>query len=130
MTDRAFECTLCGACCRRGGSYVFFSVAEVEAASARLNMTPEWFAERFLDRVEGRRAIIIPHDSACPFLLDDACTIQDDKPSQCRTYPFWPEIIQVEGAWEAEAAECPGIGRGKVYTRSEIERLLEESEPS
>ena len=119
---RQFECTGCGECCRVHG-YVFFDESEARSAAELLGMTAAEFHERFLDEVQGGLAIIIPPRSACPFLLDDACTIQPAKPTQCRTYPFWPEFVDSELAWRAEAARCEGIGRGRTYSEEEVQAL-------
>lgn len=120
---RRFECTGCGDCCRVHG-YVYFKDHEARAAAALLGMTADEFHERFLDDISDGHAIVIPPKAACPFLLDDACTIQPVKPMQCRTYPFWPELVGSDLAWRAEAARCEGIGRGRIYTEEEIHRVV------
>jgi uncharacterized protein len=34
------------------------------------------------------------------------------KPVQCRTYPFWPELVEHRDVWDYEAKKCPGINTG------------------
>jgi len=46
------------------------------------------------------------------------------RPQQCRTYPFWPEIVETRGAWQEEARRCEGMGRGPVIPLAEIRRRL------
>lgn len=62
-----------------------------------------------------------PH-GGCP-LWQGGCSVYPVRPAQCRTYPFWPEIISSPTAWEKEAAFCPGMNKGKLFTVSEIEAL-------
>lgn len=45
----------------------------------------------------------------CIFLRGTECIVNDAKPLQCRTYPYWPELMDPE-AWEAERSDvCEGI---------------------
>lgn len=123
MTSRRFECTLCGACCRRPG-IVVLDDDEVHAIAEHQQRAPEELIEtcnlelhqdEWWMRITGR---------ACPFLIDDRCSIQPVKPRQCATYPFWPEIVPDDAAWRAEAEHCPGIGRGKRWSADEIAEQL------
>ncbi|MDT4761445.1 hypothetical protein [Sphaerochaeta sp. PS] len=34
--------------------------------------------------------------------------------------------MENKAAWDAEMASCPGMGIGKLYTKEEIEALLED----
>ena len=54
---------------------------------------------------------------------DDGCTVDEVRPTQCRTFPFWPENLETPGAWEAVIHQCPGVGEGKHYELVEIRRL-------
>ena len=83
-----------------------------------------------LELREGTWWLEVREREACVFLQDDRCSIQEVKPVQCRTYPFWHEIVLEEGAWEAERAHCPGIGRGRGYTSAELEAMLNRGAPT
>ncbi|QED26573.1 YkgJ family cysteine cluster protein [Microvenator marinus] len=123
MKSLRFECTGCGECCRKPG-WVFFTEEDIATASAFLGISPEEFEERFLETSDGRYYVDVPEESACPFLLDDACTIHSARPVQCRTYPFWPEIVKSPGGWVRERKECPGIDQGRRYSWEEVEAQL------
>lgn len=123
MKELKFGCTGCGECCRRAG-FVFFLESDQEKAAEFLGMSVETFRERFLELLDGDWILNVPEWSACPFLLDDACTIHPARPKQCATYPFWPEIIHRKGGWVRERKECPGIDRGRAFTQEEIEALM------
>jgi Fe-S-cluster containining protein len=55
-----------------------------------------------------------PRDKQCPFLLAGGCGIHPAKPTQCRTFPFWPELVESRAAWKRTARFCPGIGKGEL----------------
>jgi len=60
----------------------------------------------------------------CIFLTEKGCSVYEGRPEQCRTYPFWSSIVEDKAAWEAEMTSCPGMGKGRLYTKKEIEKLL------
>ena len=56
----------------------------------------------------------------CVFLTDEGCSIYPVRPLQCRTYPFWPYLLEDRAILEAEKASCPGIGEGELHSAGEI----------
>ena len=36
------------------------------------------------------------------------------KPTQCRLFPFWPELLESKREWYKTAAWCPGMGKGEL----------------
>ena len=61
----------------------------------------------------------------CIFLGENGCSIYEGRPLQCRTYPFWPSIVESRENWESEKRSCPGIGKGPIINKDTIEELLE-----
>ena len=55
---------------------------------------------------------------------EDRCHIYPVRPMQCRTYPYWDELVRSRAAWQRESCCCEGIERGPVVARSHIERQL------
>ena len=50
------------------------------------------------------------------------CSVYSDRPTQCKTFPFWPENLESPEAW-AEAKRdvpCPGMNEGTLHTIDEI----------
>lgn len=47
--------------------------------------------------------------NTCQFLRSGKCSVYEVRPTQCRTWPYWPELVN-ETAWEELKKECPGIG--------------------
>lgn len=53
------------------------------------------------------------------------CSIYEDRPMQCRTWPFWPENLKSLRAYTLAGERCPGMtagleGEGKLYTIDQI----------
>ena len=60
----------------------------------------------------------------CVFWETDGCTVYEARPLQCRSFPFWSSSLSSRDQWEDFSTHCPGIGRGRVHRRREIERWL------
>jgi Fe-S-cluster containining protein len=119
-----FECTRCGACCRKPG-FVYLHPDEPARLARHLGVDPRTFTRRYLREVEGRWAIVVPEGSAgCPLLAGDLCSVDAVKPGQCRAYPFWEELVDDAAAWRREKAACEGIGRGPVWPAADVRHLL------
>jgi Fe-S-cluster containining protein len=50
------------------------------------------------------------------------CSIYEDRPTQCRTWPFWPENIRTSRDWNAarRRTPCPGMGQGRIVPLEQI----------
>jgi Fe-S-cluster containining protein len=48
------------------------------------------------------------------------CSIYRVRPSQCRTFPFWPDVLENKRSWDRYAESCPGMNRGAFHDRDEI----------
>ena len=122
-----FACTGCGACCTGARDHVVeISMREMEAIRAFLDISPAWLRRRYLVReADGSRGIRLGRDGRCPFLGDDnRCRIYAVRPTQCRTYPWWPELVTQQSDWDAEATRCEGLNRGAIVPLARIERML------
>jgi hypothetical protein len=80
----------------------------------RLRLSKAEFEWRYVYRTRRRLRLRKPRRAACPFLLAGGCRIHPDKPTQCRLFPFWPELVEVRANWRRAAEYCPGIGTGPV----------------
>ncbi len=127
MAELRFECTECGECCRQRGRYAYVYVNEEEcgelAAHLGLELAAFKKAHTFIDE-DGWRQLAIDGE-ACRFLDGDGrCTVYQARPVQCRTFPFWRELVGRNG-FKAEAGRvCEGVGRGRRYGEAEAEALM------
>lgn len=67
---------------------------------------------------------------ACLFLDGKKCAVYKGRPTQCRTWPFWPETLNAK-TWSKEVARfCPGVGKGRIWSAQEIQKVLDEQKTS
>lgn len=117
-----FECTQCGGCCQGAPGIVRVTGRELEAIAESLGVTLKCMLDEGLAEPYGEayRLYEYPHDGRCVFFEDNRCRIYNLRPQQCRIWPFWFNNLRSEARWQTTAKECPGIGRGRRYTKAEI----------
>jgi Fe-S-cluster containining protein len=59
------------------------------------------------------------------FRRGEGCVVYNVRPTQCRTYPFWPEHMRAPEDWDEAAQECPGMDRGRLHSQAEIDKQLQ-----
>jgi Fe-S-cluster containining protein len=108
-----FECQPgCTACCEQKG-FVYLTEEDVPRMAEFLGMTPAAFERKYVYRTHNRRRLRVPRDSQCSFLRDGG-SIHAAKPTQCRIFPFWPELLASRREWLKTAKYCPGMGKGPL----------------
>jgi len=108
-TELEHACVGCGRCCRESGE-VHFDTADQRRAAAFLGITPARFRQAFGGHA-GDVCLRATRRAPCPFLGDDGCAIYPARPEQCRSFPYWPELLRSPRAWNAVARRCPGMRR-------------------
>jgi Fe-S-cluster containining protein len=83
-------------------------------AAAFVGMTPAAFEARYVYRTRHLLRLRKPRYGQCHFLDSRGCRIHPVKPTQCRLYPFWPDLVENRAAWRQESSLCPGIGQGPL----------------
>ncbi len=127
-----FRCTGCGACCTGSADdYVAVDGSEQEAIRRLLRISKPWFRRRYLIALDtGGKGLASKGDGRCVFLdAHNRCRVYPVRPRQCRSYPFWPEVVGSRSAWLAEARRCEGIGRGTSVPLRRIEAALKALHP-
>lgn len=126
-TPLHFECTACGKCCTGNSDthYIALSNKEADLLRAHLGVSEAWFKRRYVEHLTRENWSIRMRDGQCVFLdKNKQCGIYHLRPVQCRTYPFWPELLDDEAHWQAEKRYCEGINRGTVVNIKYIKRQL------
>jgi Fe-S-cluster containining protein len=132
-----FTCGRCGNCCTGPEGYVWFSDDEARAMAAALGLSIEQFLQLHTREThQGRRSlreVESPAGRDCVFLRRDhegraLCSVYHARPTQCRTWPFWPENLRSSAAWARAARSCQGMtqglaGQGELYPIERV-RLL------
>ncbi len=124
-----FECTRCSRCCRFEPGYVFLSKREIVTISKFLGLEREIFLQKYCRRVwiDGGVKISLKEKENydCIFWNNGECTIYSERPLQCRAFPFWQVFLISRESWENLQRSCPGVNRGKLYSREYIEYWLD-----
>ncbi len=81
--SEAIDCTACGNCCKK--MQPTLKKRDVEKLSKSLNITPDQFVTKYVDKDENGDNILnlLP----CPFLNNNKCTEYDSRPVDCDSYP-------------------------------------------
>ncbi len=125
-----FACQGSGRCCVSRGAYgyVYLTLADRRRLATALGLPTRRFTQLHCRKTDGY--FHLRDDGPdCRFLVDHRCSVYEDRPTQCRTWPFWPENMPAR-AWTAIAAFCPGVGQGRVVPASRIEAMLDEQQRS
>ncbi|MDJ0784461.1 MAG: YkgJ family cysteine cluster protein [Desulfosarcinaceae bacterium] len=118
-----FDCVQCGHCCTGDPGIVFVSAADLSRLAIHLQLSIDAVIQRYLSPWRDSYTIREAIDGRCLF-YDQGCAIYRVRPTQCRTWPFWPNNLRSQSRWKQVAKRCPGIGQGRRYTREEILSLL------
>ena len=121
-----FECQPgCTACCEQKG-FVYLTEADLPRAAAFLGMSAQAFERKYVYRTRHQMRLLVPRDSTCHFLYEGGCSIHPAKPTQCRVFPYWPELVDSRREWLNTANYCPGIGKGPLIQIETAKGLSQE----
>lgn len=124
-----FECQGSGRCCSSRGEYgfVYLTKFDRQRMAKHLKMTTGAFTRKYCAQHNGIWHLKADNEMPdCQFLVKKQCGIYEARPTQCRTWPFWPEILNAK-SWSKEVKGfCPGVGKGKLWSAEEIQKVAEE----
>ena len=135
VDGRRFSCTKCGNCCVKDG-LVYLHPEELKLMAAHLNMTEDTFSKTFhvlYDSASEQPVLEAKDGKGCPLLDSERrCRVHAVKPSQCRTFPFWAELLDDEQAWVEAREDCPGMdaAEGRLYSPDEIREIRDHGFPT
>ncbi|MGC1275472.1 MAG: YkgJ family cysteine cluster protein [Planctomycetaceae bacterium] len=121
-----FRCTQCGNCCTGEPGAVWVTDADLQRIA---DHTGKSLGEvkLFHTKLIGSRVSLSEYANGDCTFFDGAsrrCTIYPVRPSQCRTWPFWPGNVESSQTWEQTRSACPGVGRGDFVPADEILRRV------
>lgn len=140
-----FSCSMCGNCCTGPEGYVLLTDDEAAKLAARFGITPEEFFERYTHATRHGRSLReiatakTPQPAAtslvwrdCVFLDRETipgkaiCGVYEDRPAQCRTWPFWPSNLRDAESWQRAKRTCPGMDTGTLVPVEQV-RILRDT---
>jgi uncharacterized protein len=122
-----FECQGSGKCCTSHGEFghVFLTLDDRKRFAKHLKMRTAEFTKQYCDQLgpiwKLKEEVGNPD---CVFLKKKKCSVYEARSTQCRTWPFWPEVMNAK-AWKDEVQSfCPGVGKGKLWSAEEIDKIV------
>jgi len=99
--------------------------AEERRIAAALNLTVERLRLRF-ETTRWRFPSLRETDCGRCVMNDDGgrCLVYVCRPVACRTWPFWPELLESPQAWQTAARHCPGMDAGPLWSPRRIAAVL------
>lgn len=111
-----------GRCCsqswRDDSPHVFLTRGDQYRLSSFLDRPLEVFAERAafettrFSKEPTVQWILKLDQGRCKFLNEGKCGVYSARPTQCRTYPYWPEHMKGQEFSKEVKESCPGVGHG------------------
>ena len=115
MEGLKFGCTACGKCCQNEGE-VWMDSDEFADLTTYLQKSPLSVLDQYSERImngwvkmksqgSDDSALDATKSNRCIFLGENGkeCSIYEARPIQCRTYPFWPRLLDSPKSWEDES---------------------------
>lgn len=140
LEERRFECQKCGYCCSQR-VLIYPSLEEIQSLSKHFDLSECSFALRYLQEVYDPQMETYgiafktnhPDDTltGCIFCQDNLCVIHNSfRTDLCNVFP-WNHFDLERQEWEENFASqdgafwCTGIGKGRVWSLEEIQRVKE-----
>ncbi|NQZ00320.1 MAG: YkgJ family cysteine cluster protein [Bdellovibrionales bacterium] len=128
-----FECQGSGKCCVSRGEYghVYLTLQDRKDMAKAMGIPTASFTKTHCTNDDGVYRLKDNADGPeCRFLNSKKqCDVYEGRPTQCRTWPFWPENMNAK-TWTKEIATfCPGVGKGRVVPKESVKtQILEQHE--
>lgn len=130
-----FGCTMCGRCCSGPSGYVQLSDDECAKLAARLGIPVERFIAQYTHEWEKSRSLNeVPSAFGLDCIFLDrqtipgkaVCGVYEDRPIQCKTWPFWPSLLKSRRDWDDASTRCPGMNKGTLVPIEQVRVLRDQ----
>ncbi|HAR41101.1 MAG TPA: hypothetical protein DCS07_00455, partial [Bdellovibrionales bacterium] len=105
-TGIRFQCQGSGQCClsRKGYGYVYLTSKDQQRLAKHLKLSLSELLQEFCNSHDGYVYLTPANpktrsplkETGCRFLKKKRCTIYKARPTQCRTWPFWPDNMNAK----------------------------------
>ncbi|KAI9913709.1 hypothetical protein PsorP6_005344 [Peronosclerospora sorghi] len=109
----------CGQCCTGNRGHVRVNERECQELAQATNLSLIELRRRYTREIEEEDAdgqktthFVLKQtsdDRQCIFLQGSKCSVYNARPTQCRTFPWWPQHLVSDYDWQVAAAKCEGI---------------------
>ena len=109
---------------------VFLTEEDFEAIRIHLNIEAIKLLSTYCRGLEKAEGLVVALKEKANFdciFWDKGCTIYSVRPLQCRTFPYWPFLVESFSDWENEKYRCKGIGqKGSQTLEDKFEMYMKE----
>ncbi|SKA66562.1 YkgJ family cysteine cluster protein [Desulfobaculum bizertense] len=135
QTISAFECKMCGHCCKGEGG-IIMAAKDQKRLAEFLGLELDEMRSSYTEEKSGKIRLITGDDGYCIFFKQGkGCGVHPGRPDICRAWPFFKGNLIDETSWEMVQEYCPGIcaeAGHKEFQRQGLEYLrsleIEEAE--
>jgi hypothetical protein len=114
------DCTTCANCCKEVKPT--FSEEDVARLSGRLGVARQEFIDAHLQKTKpGQENPWTTCTLPCPFLKENKCSVYEDRPADCRNYPY---------LYESDLVFRMMSMIGRTFTCPIVYEVMEELKPS
>lgn len=128
-----FSCQRCSNCCRLEPGAVFLTQEDADNISKSLGLSLNDFLTKYCRELyKGDIPVVALKEKKnydC-ILWNGGCSVYNARPVQCRTYPFWPYVVESKEYVDLEKRRCKGIGIKSDLALEEKIKLFELEENS
>ena len=131
-----FQCQKCSFCCGHSPGFVYLSERDLLELCQYKKMSVREFVRvycRWADWYYGTQVLALKEQKNYDCILwENGCSCYPARPVQCAVWSFCCWFVESKESREKCGKECPGIGKGKLFTFDEIEKnriAYEENKP-
>ncbi len=120
------DCQTCAQCCRV--MHPILKEKDVARLSAHLSMSASDFHKEYLMRDEEENGFTF-RATPCPFLSGNSCSVYEERPDDCRSYPHLHKkefVFRVSGI-VSSCSVCPIVYNVYELLKDELQKLNVES---
>ena len=124
-----FECNNCGDCCAQWKGYVWLTDDDIARLAAHFRLPVSEVTAKYTENSGTKHRTLLKKAVGGCFFYNHShgCTIQDAKPNQCSSYPFFRRTLESEDIWQADVRHCPGAEQGAIIPAEEITARISQS---
>jgi len=112
LDEKRFTCKRCSNCCRIEPGIVKLTIEDFDNIMNSLKMDQATFLSQCCREIYKNGKIFVglkeKKNYDCIF-WNNGCIIYEVRPLQCRTFPYWPQIVESDTEWKEEKNRCSGL---------------------
>ncbi len=130
LSKLEFSCNRCSNCCRHEPGAVYLTKKDLDNLYSSLNLSKDEFIKqccRVLIKDDRKVLALLEKVNYDCIFWSNGCIVYENRPLQCRTYPYWPFLVENGDYWKHEKHRCSGIDKkGTLSVEEKYKFYLDE----